>query len=92
MCLPKVDQIFQSIEELQSYIINLFWTSKFTDINDKFLDFGAIIYFLEYTWPEIEICYSCLPYDKFNEYFDSWERKTKENPKWVPGLDFFKVK
>jgi hypothetical protein len=83
VCLPRVDHLFKSVEELQSYIINLFWTSRFADINDTNVDRDSLFNFNTAHY---------LTKKEFNEYFDLWKKNTKKNPKWVPGSDFFKVK
>ena len=90
VCLPFVERTFQSVEELQSYIINLFWSSRFADANDPDLD--SLFIFMRRISPNINCSARHLCEKQFNEYFELWEKKTKEDPKWVPGLDFFKVK
>jgi hypothetical protein len=90
-CLPLVLSSFQSPKKLKSYLINSFWTSRFADLNDLFVDVSAVTHFMRHIGSHINKPPTTLQIARFNEYFDLWEKKTKEDPKWVPGLDFFKV-
>ena len=93
-CLPLGNLVlssFQSSKKLKSYIINSFWTSKFSNLNDFFVEVSSVSYFMQHIGSHINKPPTKLQIARFNEYFDLWEKKTKEDPKWVPGSDFFKV-
>jgi hypothetical protein len=79
MCL-QINHRFKTVQELVSYVIEQFWSSRFSSVDSMNFDFEAVLYFLE----NIKSNFG------FNEYFELWEKKTKENPRWVPGSDFFK--
>jgi hypothetical protein len=82
LCLSIVNEYFEDTEQLQSAVIEAFWTEKFSSIIDYDVEIAAISDFAQYV--------SRANLDYFG-YFELWEKKTKENPRWVPGLDFFKV-
>lgn len=63
-----------SFEEFQQRIIHEFWSSHF-NLNSGITDLHWYI--------------EKLGYQSIFDYLDDWQRKTKENPKWVPDVDFF---